>query len=366
MSEKIVGALPDHHIRTLLHTGIIEHGTEHSIKPSSYDLTVIRESLVEVPFCFQASVKKSIADTLLEFKARKLRDYILEPGRMYIAEVKEKITLNPESSLYAYANPKSSSGRADVHARLMADYVQEYDTIPQGFTGKLYVFIKPNSFRIQFDSDFSLNQIRFFTADTRIHGESLRALIQENIIYAPNKKSYLPFEEVCTDQKTALLTIDLRANENSPAGFIAQRNVFEPVIWNAKNDAHIFFEEIQKAATDAPLIFEKERFYILSSREYCKIPNEYASEMITIDDKLGEFRSHYAGFLDPGWGMKNEHGRPFTLEVRTFEDMAIYHGQPIARIRYEKMASESERPYDDIDSNYLSQMTARLGKMFVW
>lgn len=360
------GAFNDTAIRFLIEQNVIQNTDVSSVKPSSLDLTIIRESLVEVPFCFQASIKKTIAETLKEFKARKLKDFILEPGRMYVAEVKEKIVLPKELGVYAYANPKSSTGRADLHVRLMADFVQEYDTIPVGFEGKLYIFIKPNSFRIRFDSDFSLNQIRFFNGDTRLHHESLKTLIDSNVIYSTKHERHLSYEEVCTDQKTALLTIDLRADEGKPAGFIARRHVFEPVIWNEKNDAHIFFEEITKAYTDTPLIFEKDRFYILSSREYCKVPEEYACEMITIDEKLGEFRSHYAGFLDPGWGANNEFGRPFTLEVRAFEDIAMYHGQPVARIRYEKMIAKAEAHYDTISSNYSDQMTARLGKMFMW
>lgn len=360
------GAFHDTAINWLIDQGHITQTQKESVKPSSLDLTIIRESIMEVPFCFQASIKKTIAETLLEFKARKLKDYILEPGRMYIAEVREKITLPSELGVYAYANPKSSTGRADVHVRLMADYTQEYDTIPRGFNGKLYVFIKPNSFRIQFDKDFSLNQIRFFNGDTRVQYDELRELINKNILYSSKHERFLTYDEMSTDGKTALLTIDLRATEGKPAGFIANRHVFEPVIWNAKNDAHVFFEEITKAHTDTPLIFEKDRFYILSSHEYCIIPPEYASEMITIDDKLGEFRSHYAGFLDPGWGMDSPHGRPFTLEMRAFEDIAMYHRQPVARIRYEKMIAPSEVHYDIIGSNYTDQMTARLGKMFEW
>ena len=360
------GAFNDAGIRFLIEEGFVQNTEGTSVKPSSLDLTIIRESLMEVPFCFQASIKKSIAETLKEFRGRKLKDFILEPGRMYVAEVREKVILPKELGVYAYANPKSSTGRADLHVRLMADFVQEYDTIPVGFDGKLYVFIKPNSFRIQFDSNFSLNQIRFFNGDTRLQDEALRTLIDSNVIYSTKYERSLSYDEVCTDQKTALLTIDLRAQEDKPAGFIAKRHVFEPVIWNAKNDAHTFFEEITKAHTDTPLIFEKDRFYILSSREYCKVPEEYACEMITIDEKLGEFRSHYAGFLDPGWGVNNEHGRPFTLEVRAFEDIAMYHGQPVARIRYEKMIAPAEAHYDTISSNYTDQMTARLGKMFIW
>ena len=360
------GAFNDTAIQTLIERGLIQNTENTSIKPSSLDLTIIRESLVEVPFCFQASTKKTIAETLKEFKARKLKDFTLEPGRMYVAEVREKIMLPKETSVYAYANPKSSTGRADVHVRLMADYVQEYDTIPNDFNGKLYVFIKSNSFRIQFNSDFSLNQIRFFNQDTRLHNEDLARLINSNIIYSTKTNAYLSYTDVCTDAKTALLTIDLRAEEGKPAGFIANRNVFEPVVWDAKNDAHIFFEEISKAHTDTPMIFEKDRFYILSSREYCKIPEDYASTMITVDEKLGEFRSHYAGFLDPGWGMSSPNGRPFTLEMRAFEDIALYHGQPVARMSYEKMIAKSQAHYDAISSNYSDQMTVRLGKMFKW
>ncbi|MCD5381381.1 MAG: 2'-deoxycytidine 5'-triphosphate deaminase, partial [Candidatus Pacebacteria bacterium] len=127
-----------------------------------------------------------------------------------------------------------------------------------------------------------------------------------------------------------------------------------------------FFKKI--CIEDGALRLERDKFYILSAAERVRIPADLASEMVPMDERSGDFRSHYAGFLDPGWGCGAEgegEGRPFTLEVRPFEDLVVRSGQPIAKIRFEKMIETPDFHYDTKQSNYLVQSGPKLSKHFV-
>lgn len=133
----------------------------------------------------------------------------------------------------------------------------------------------------------------------------------------------------------------------------------------AQYDSSQFFRPltIERGA----LRLKRDRFYILSGAEAVRIPPTLASEMVPMDERSGDFRSHYAGFLDPGWGYGKDgegKGRPFTLEVRPFEDLVIRAGQPIAKIRFERMAEIPDFHYDTKQSNYLIQSGPKLGKQF--
>ena len=111
------------------------------------------------------------------------------------------------------------------------------------------------------------------------------------------------------------------------------------------------------------LIIEKNKFYILKSKEKISIPINLAGEMIAYDTGIGDFRVHYAGFFDPGFG--NPRGSYAVLEVKTNElPFIIEDGQTIARIKYEKLNKQTSVVYgSNINSNYQNQKLA-LSKHF--
>ena len=89
-----------------------------------------------------------------------------------------------------------------------------------------------------------------------------------------------------------------------------------------------------------------------------------------MDQRSGEFRSHDAGFIDPGWGYGAEgegRGRQLVLEVRPFEDIVFRDGQPVAKIKFETMAEMPDVQYDALGkSNYTNETAApRLSKHFL-
>jgi len=174
------------------------------------------------------------------------------------------------------------------------------------------------------------------------------------------------YEELLTHDQDGALILTALLDEGL-AGYecIAKRDVVLDVAkvgGYAKDD---FFTPIEPI--DGMLELQSDRFYILSGAERIRIPPEFASEMVPMDERSGDFRSHYAGFLDPGWGWGEAgegHGRPFTLEVRPFEDIVVRKGQPVAKIKFERMVDTPDIIYDTKVSNYVTQTGPKLGKQF--
>lgn len=368
IKQFILGSLPDHFIQQLMNERFIKNALSENVKPSSLDLQVDITTLVEVPCAFLPSKNKSTVAQTLEYLGAKnvyqSGKTTIHVGKVYVARVIERINLSQTRGIFARANPKSSTGRSDIHAQLLADFVPAYDTIPQKWSGNLYVLLRPKSFSVEFPDDIvSLNQIRFFQDErVLVAGDELRAVVGTGIIKNTHRDIPLQFSDIIRGNNRIELSLDLRDLGEVP-GYIAKVGVSKPLVWKKHaNDWQDFFEPLPKILDNEAMIFEKDRFYILSSRESVHIPREYACEMVSFDDTLGEFRSHYAGFIDNGWG-QNSH-RPLTLELRTNEDMYMYHGQPVAHIVLDQMCAPVIKSYDEIDSNYTDQATARLGKFF--
>ena len=102
----------------------------------------------------------------------------------------------------------------------------------------------------------------------------------------------------------------------------------------------------------------------MRSKEKVRIPSFLAGEMIPYDTRIGDFRAHYAGFFDPGFG--DPEGSYAVLEVKTNElPFILEDGQTIARIKYEKLNKKSNVVYGkDIYSNYQNQ-GLKLSKHFI-
>jgi dCTP deaminase len=363
------GALSDTLIHQCFDEKIITTTSDSKkIGPSSLDLSVDLSTLVQVPAVFLPSKKiEPITETLKTLGAQKVDLPYLKKGKVYVAKIKESVYF--PRNIFARANPKSSTGRSDIHVNLIADFVPRYDFVPQGYSGDLYVVIRSHSFDIDFSGieEVSLNQLRFFYNTSGIvgHHELQELVIEKKIISNEHKKRSIMFSDNNIYENKLLLSLDLRdwGNENI-LGYVAKKNVSEPLIWKTGvNNALDFFEPIEKVSDDRAITLKEKSFYILSSRESVYIPKEYACEMVSFDDSLGELRAHYAGFIDNGWGEKKP--RPLTLEVRAYEPTMVYHGQPIASLVLNKTMGNVERGYDEIpSSNYTNQKTAMLGKFF--
>ena len=271
---------------------------------------------------------------------------VLETGCVYLVPLQERLAL--PSDLAAATNPKSSTGRLDVFTRVIADGAGGFDFAPAGYHGALALEVSPRTFPILVRSGSRLSQIRFRSADARLSDRELRAL--GDLATPPARV-----------QDGLNVTIDLKPR-HGPAGYRAKRHT--GLIDVDRRDALAmadFWDPIE--ARDGRLILDPDEFYILVSREAVTIPPDYAAEMVPFDPLVGEFRVHYAGFFDPGFG----HGTPSraVLEVRSREvPFILEHGQVVARLSYERMAAKPDRVYGEaLSSNYQAQ-ALKLSKHF--
>lgn len=122
-----------------------------------------------------------------------------------------------------------------------------------------------------------------------------------------------------------------------------------------------------RARPDKRLILDPGEFYILASQEKLHIPPDLAAEMVPIDPAMGEFRVHYAGFFDPGFGYtaSGHPGSRAVLEVRSHEvPFILEDGQVIGRLVYEKMAEAPQSLYGEAGSSNYQGQGLKLSKHF--
>lgn len=357
------GALPYQTIIQMVEAGHIKGSQKANIRPASLDLS-ISDEIYEVEGIFQPRIGETVRDVLAHLNKKKHpMSEPLEIEQMYLVKLNE--TMKLPQTVYGFCNPKSTTGRNDVHVRVLVDGVARYDALPHGWEGELWMAIIPKSFRIKLTKGQTLSQLRLFNQDTRLDNLELElAMGQHELLWRPDG-SVMKFEDVKVrdNDSSIILTLDLAADILGYEA-IATKEVLD-LSKVAAHDAKKFFKPIKKSGGFVYL--KKGHFYILSTLESVKIPPHLACEMVPMDERSGEFRSHYAGFMDPGWGWgkKGEgRGRPFTLEVRPFEDLMVRNGQPISKIRFEKVAQIPELLYDGTSSNYIVQSGPKLSKHF--
>ena len=364
-SGKKKGALPQQKILEMMKAGFIEGARKENVRPSSLDLS-LSDEIYEVEGIFQPKPGETVRKVLegISKKRFSMKDH-LEIGQMYIARLNEKMKL-PET-VYAYCNPKSTTGRNDIHVRIIADGVPRYDSLtPNGWQGEIWISIVPKSFRVKIQKDLAFNQVRFFNGDTRLDDLDVElAMKQHKLIWREREGKPFEYDElkIRDNDGSVILTLDL---DGDILGYEARENA--PVLDLSKNKAHdpnLFFRPVTRKG---PYVYlKKNNFYILSTSEAVRIPPDFACEMAPMDERSGDFRSHYAGFIDPGWGWgkKGEgKGRPLTLEVRPFEDLIVRHNQPIAKIRFERLMELPDVQYDAMGSNYTVQSGPKLSRHF--
>lgn len=360
-----IGALPAQLIESLIDGGAIQGAAKKHISPASLDLTV-SEEVYTIKGLLLPKVGEKIKD-LLELMEAEKTDFTepLAAGQMYLVKLNEALSL--PNTIYGYCNPKSSTGRLDVHIRVLADGVPRFDSVtPKGFNGELWAAIFPQSFAIKLEAGIPLTQLRLFTADTRFSESDLQKKMSEGLVFDRVTGAKLTYADLVTNDQDGSVVLTALVED----GICGYECIADPSqVIDVTNIAGYAGSDFFKPLTieRGALRLKRDRFYILSGAEAVRIPPDLASEMVPMDERSGDFRSHYAGFLDPGWGYGVDgegKGRPFTLEVRPFEDLVIRAGQPIAKIKFEKMAVDPSFHYDTKVSNYLVQNGPKLGKQF--
>jgi len=310
---------------------------------------------------------KQLDGRFADFKIDLRNGAILEKGLVYVIPLQEAISL--KSEVAAFANPKSSTGRLDILTRLIADEATSFDQVSVGYKGELFIEVAPRSFSVVVKTGTRLNQLRF----RRTRGEEAKAitasewrkLLDEGQIVdskdyekAPRKTGVLPF------------TVDLKGSgtDGNIIGYRAKKHAKRIDLERRDYDPLDFWEPITFHKTPS-LILDPDEFYILMTKEAIAVPPEYAAEMLPYDTRAGEFRVHYAGFFDPGFGWNAKLNKAGSsrgvLEVRSHEvPFLLEHGQTVGWLRYERMAARPELLYgQDISSNYQGQ-SLKLAKQF--
>ncbi len=328
------------------------------IQPASLDLRLgLRAWRVRASFL---AGRARVADRLAEFAMHEIDlrpGAVLETGCVYVAELAERVALPPAVS--AAANAKSSTGRLDLFTRLIGDRQSEFDRLEAGYAGPLYVEISPRTFSVLVRPGVRLNQLRLRQGQAVIEDGELRAL---------HAREALVDGTAHIDGGLGF-SIDLEPSE--PGGLVGWRaRPHAGLIDLARIDHYApeeFWEPVRPRARVGGVILDPGAFYILMSREAVSVPPDTAAEMVPYMAVAGEFRVHYAGFFDPGFGhaAAGGAGARGVLEVRCHEaPFALEHGQMVGRLVYERMAARPERLYGrEIGSTYQGQ-ALKLSKHF--
>ena len=299
-----------------------------------------------------------------DFRVDLTKGAVLERGRVYVVPLLETIKL--KSEIAAFANPKSSTGRLDILTRLIADGATVFDQIENGYTGRLYIEVAPKSFSIVAKTGARLNQLRF----RRTRGEAPKPITASDWKQLLEEGQIVNASPQTTDQKTGILpfTVDLAGSgkEGEIIGWRAKKHTKRIDLDRRDYDPLDFWEPI-RFHKNASLILDPDEFYILMTKEAIAVPPDYAAEMVPYDTRAGEFRVHYAGFFDPGFGWHNGKAGSSrgVLEVRSHEvPFLLEHGQTVGWLKYERMAARPDVLYGhDIKSNYQGQ-GLKLAKQF--
>ncbi len=356
MNRRRSGVLPMQSIRTMVRDGAVSAETavaENQIQPASLDLRTGAEAH-RIRASFLAGAGMRVRDRIESFRMHSVdltSGAVLEKGCVYLVQLQEHLRL--PGDIHAAANAKSSTGRLDLLTRLVTDHGSEFDRIGAGYQGPLYAEICPLSFSVLVRTGSKLNQLRFRRGNPKLSDEAILALHEAEGILSgrPAVDEGLSF------------SVDLDRG-GQPVGYRAKPHAgIIDIDRIGACRAEDFWEPV--SAADRQLILDPESFYILVSKECVRIPPRYAAEMMPYIAMIGEFRVHYAGFFDPGfgWGRDRSVQARAVLEVRGHEvPFALEHGQQMGRLCFEHMTEEPERPYG-CGSNYQGQ-SLKLSKHF--
>ena len=364
------GVLPNQHIESAIATGVIHAGRytipRENVQPASLDLR-LGDVAYRIRCSFlpgRSTVERRIKDLTIDELDLRREGAVLETNLPYLIPLKEQLVLPPE--VRAKANPKSSTGRADVFTRVITDESSRFDEVAAGYVGRLYLEVVPLSFPVRVREGLSLNQLRLSVGSTALDDQAVRD---------HHKREPLLFSGgfAVSDEDLALsnglfLSLNLRGADDGRVGYRSRGSA--PLLDLSKVGAaepDAFWEAVRREDGDR-IVLDPKSFYLLMSREAVSIPPGLAAEMTAYDPTSGELRTHYAGFFDPGFGFdaaSQFRGSTAALEVRAHDvPFMIEDGQRVCKLTFERMLEPPTLLYGQgIGSNYQGQ-TETLGKHF--
>ncbi len=365
--SRTTGIFPSQEISNLIARGSVSATPAISpdhIQPASLDLRLgdiahrMRASFLPGPNSTVEAKIKELRMTRVDLTSAA----VFEKDCVYIVPLLEEVNLPEDIS--GKANPKSTTGRLDVFTRLITDYGVEFDRVPPGYKGKLYAEIVSRTFTVGIRAGMRLSQLRFVRGNPDTRDSMIKKLDREETLVYMDEDS--PVKALL--DRGLRITINLEAIEKGEViAYKAKRNA--PVIELDKINHYSpeEFWELHHQSASKSLILQPGDFYILASRERVRVPPDFAAEMVPFDPSDGEFRIHYAGFFDPGFGYGSSDikGTRAVLEVRAHEvPFLMEHGQLVGRLNYMPLLSRPDKIYGtNIGSSYQHQALT-LSKQF--
>jgi dCTP deaminase len=364
------GVLPNQYLDAAIAEGVIAAGgftiPKENVQPASLDLR-----LGEVAYRIRCSflpgsdtVERRVKDFIVDEIDLHREGAVLETNRPYLIPLKERLALPP--GVRGKANPKSSTGRADVFTRVITDGSSRFDEIADGYHGGLYLEVVPLSFPIRVREDLSLNQLRLSVGRAQLSDAEIRARHEiEPILFLDGVP--VPAAELALSDGL-FLGLDLRGDSTSRVGYRARESApLLDMTAIGQADPYQYWEAVRHEDGDR-IILSPRNFYLLMSREAVCVPPSLAAEMTAYDPTSGELRTHYAGFFDPGFGYDPDglfRGSTAALEVRAHDvPFMVEHQQQVCKLTFERMLEAPTLLYGQgIGSNYQGQ-TETLGKHF--
>jgi dCTP deaminase len=353
MKQHADGLLPAQSLRRLIEAGQISAPSPISsaqVQPASLDLR-LGEVAYRVRASFLPNPRMNVEAKLAAFGLHQISldgGAVLETGCVYVVPLQEQLVLPPEIS--AAANPKSSTGRLDVFTRVITSTGPAFDEVPRGYHGPLYAEICPQTFPVLVRPGSMLSQIRFRRgAPAQTDAELMQLHLEQALITGGT-----------ADIAGGIaLSVDMSGEKDGIIGYRAKRHTGVVDIDRPGAYALADFWEPIQASGERRLILDPDQFYILASKEAINVPPTHAAEMVPFNPLVGEFRVHYAGFLDPGFGHEASGGAGsrVVLEVRSHKvPFILEDGQIVGRVIYEQLTERPDQVYGtEIGSNYQAQ-----------
>ena len=339
------GILPSQEIDAAIRSQLISSKTPitgDQIQPASIDLR-LDKTAYRVRASFLPGNYATVKDKLKNMMMHKIdisKGAVLEKGCVYIVPIQESLNLTKDIS--GMANPKSSTGRLDIFTRIITDKAEEFDRIESGYKGPLYAEISPLTFSVLVHQGSRLSQLRLRRGNFG------------------------------TDDGVSF-TVDLKGfkvgyQKTNIVGYKAKKHAGVIDIENIDHYNLIDYWDPITARTDKTLVLDPDEFYILASKEAVSVPPDQAAEMRAYDTLVGEFRVHYAGFFDPGFGHDSAGGvgSRAVLEVRSHDvPFVLEDGQMVGHLVFEPLTHTPNLLYGSgMNSNYQNQ-GLKLSKHFI-
>jgi len=281
------------------------------------------------------------------------------------------VKLDLGGNLRGSLSPKSSIGRVDLMVRGIFDECGLYDTVAG--KGELWLEVSPRSFNVRVHSLQTLSQLMIFTTDAPSQVDSplsINSMMEMPLCYdrygepiveeAQIHRGALVLSLNLMKGKTDSACDDVLGYEALPTSKVIDLNCV------ATHDATEFFRPIP---CNHAVTLEKDKFYILATKEKVSIPVHLSAEMVPFSQHVGELRAHYAGFFDPGFGFGENgeiKGTVGVLEVRPHETVTVYDGQPICLMEFYRNTRIPLKEYGmKNNNNYQQQEGPKLAKYFM-